>query len=86
MCIIGRGRSTVHGGGHTGYARRRRKRGTYIGDHEGGIAEIVELVDAGEDDSPEDSEEPGAEGVDGHGLVIVVCDGGTDFWIGRVVL
>ena len=84
-CIIGHGRSTVHGGGHIEYARRMRG-GTYIGDHKGGITEIVELIDGGEDDGPEHSEQPRSEGVDGHGLVIVVCDGGTDLWIGRVVL
>lgn len=82
---MGHGRSRVHGGVQPGHARRRRDE-TYAGNHEGGITEIVELVDAGEDDGPEYAEDPSAEGVDGHGLVIVVCDGGTDLWIGRVVL
>ena len=61
-------------------------RWTYPGDHKGWITEIVEFIDAREDDSPEYSKHPSTQGVDRHGLVVVVCDGGTYLWIGRVVL
>ena len=61
-------------------------RWTYPGDHEGWITEIVEFIDAREDDSPEYSKHPSTQGVDRHGLVVVVCDGRTNFWIWRIIL
>ena len=59
---------------------------TYPGDIYGGISKVVELVYCGEDDGPEYAEEPGSEGVDGDGRVVIIGYGGADLWVWRVVL
>lgn len=63
-----------------------RTEATYSSDHDGRISEIVELVHARDDDRPEEAEHPCPEGVDGHGRVVKVGDGGAHLWIGRIIL
>ena len=58
--------------------RSRNGAGTYAGDGDRGIAEEEELVQAGEDDGPDEADEPGPEGVHGHVRVVGVGDGRTD--------
>lgn len=55
-------------------------------DGDGGISEEEELVEAWDEDGPAETDEPCAEGTDGHGRVVCVCDGGPDLRVGRVIL
>ena len=64
----------------------RTREQTYSGDRDGGIPEEEELVHAGEDDGPDEANEPGAEGVHGHVRVVGVGDGGPDLGVGRIIL
>ena len=54
---------------------------TYAGDHEGRISEIIKLVDAGEEDCPENAEHPSANSVYRHVGVIIISNGGADLRI-----
>jgi hypothetical protein len=49
------------------------------------IAEEEELVETGDENSPEDTDEPSSEGVYGHIWVIGVCDGRPDLGVGRIL-
>lgn len=55
-------------------------------DGDGGISEEEELVQAGDEDGPAETDDPCAEGVDGHVGVVCVGDGGPDFRVRGVVL
>ena len=60
--------------------------GTYTGDSDGGVAEVEELVKAGDDDGPDEADEPCTEGRAGHVDIVGVGDGSTDLRVGGVVL
>lgn len=76
--------SNGRAGADTDHATRAR--GTHGGDGDGRVAEVEELVHAGEDHGPEDADEPRPERRDGHRGVVVVGDGGAHLWVRRVVL
>jgi hypothetical protein len=62
------------------------REGTYTGDRYAGEAEVEELVEAGNEDGPEETDEPGAEGGAWHVWVVGVGDGSTDLGVWGVVL
>lgn len=59
---------------------------TYTADGDRGIAEEEKLVQAGDDNGPNKTEHPGADGRDWDIGVIRVRNSGTDLWVRRVVL
>ena len=65
---------------------KRQELSDNAADGDGGIAEEEELVETGEQDGPNDADDPGAEGGYGHVEIICVGDGGPDLGIGAVVL
>lgn len=72
-----------------GWARARRRikeGGTYAGNGDGRIAEEEELVEAGDDNGPDEADEPCAGGRTGHVGVVCVGDGGTHLGVRRVIL
>lgn len=67
-------------------AKARERGYTYAGDGDRGVAEEEELVEAGDDDGPEQADKPGAGGGARHVGVIGVGDGGAHLGVRRVVL
>lgn len=72
------------GGEATDGERQKLSDETRDGDR--GITEEEELVEAGDEDGPRQTDNPGAEGVDGHVWVVGVGYRRTDLGVGRVVL
>ena len=72
--------------GRWGRERRRKREDTHTTDGDGGVPEEEELVHAGDEDGPDDSDEPSTEGAGGHVRVVGVGDGGAHLGVGRVVL
>jgi len=64
----------------------KRRGGTYLGDIDGGIPKEKELVDAGDKNSPHETDDPGAKSGARHRGIIRVRDRGSDFGIRRLVL
>lgn len=56
------------------------------GDKDGRVPVGEELVETGEQDGEDKTDEPCSEGVDGHGRVIDVGDGCSYFWVDTVIL
>lgn len=59
---------------------------TYRANADGGVAEVEELINAGEDHGPANTKEPRADRVDGHGGIIKVRDRRADLGVWRVIL
>ena len=66
--------------------RHGKKSDAHIANSDGRIPEEEELVHAGDEDGPDDTNHPCTEGVDRHGRVVGVGDGGADLGVGRVIL
>ena len=64
----------------------RTREQTYSGDRDGGIPEEEELVQTGNEDGPDNTNEPRSESVDRHQGVVGVGDGGSNLRVRRVVL
>lgn len=69
-----------------GSSREIDYRITYTTDGDRRISEEEELIQTGDQDGPNDSDEPSTNGGDRDVRVVRVRDGGTDFRIWRVVL
>jgi hypothetical protein len=59
---------------------------TNLIDGDGGVSEIEELVHAGKDDSPNETDDPSTEGRRRHRGIICVGNRRTDFWIWGFIL
>ena len=59
---------------------------TYATNGDRRVPEEEELVQAGDEHGPADTDQPGPECVDRDRGVIGVRDGGTNLWVRRVVL
>ena len=55
-------------------------------DTDGGVSKIKELVEAGNDDRPDKTENPRTQGRRWHRGIIGVCNRNTDFWIWGLIL
>ena len=64
----------------------RTREQTYSGDRDGGIPEEEELVHAGEDDGPDETDGPSAECVHRHVRIVGVSDGRSNLGVRRVIL
>jgi hypothetical protein len=63
-----------------------RKSFTHLIDGDGGVSEIEELVHAGNEDNPNETEDPSTEGRRRHRGIICVGNRRTDFWIWGFIL
>jgi hypothetical protein len=64
----------------------RNKKSTNLTDGDGGESKEEELVHAGNDDGPDETDDPSTEGRRRHGGIICVGDRRTDFWIRGFIL
>lgn len=60
--------------------------GTYTSDGYAGVTEEEELVQTGDEDCPDEAEDPCTGGLAGHVGVVGISDGGPNFGIRRVIL
>ena len=60
---------------------KRRGTNTYLSDEDSRVSKEEELVYAGNEDNPNETNDPGTEGRRWHGGIICVGDGRTNFWI-----
>ena len=72
------------------FSRQKKKgenpRETHLGDGNCGVSEEKELVDAGNEDSPHETDDPSPESGARHRGIIRVGDRGSDFRIWRLLL
>ena len=73
--------ATIYTNDKSVWARRHGTMNTYTSDGNGRIAEEEELVEAGDDNGPYETDKPCAEGGAGHVWVVGVGDGRTDLGI-----
>ena len=66
--------------------RHGKKNDAHIANSDGRIPEEEELVEASHDDGENETDYPGANGVDGHAGVIRICYGRADLGVRRVIL
>jgi hypothetical protein len=62
------------------------QKSTYLTDGDGRVSEEEKLVDAGNEDGPNETDDPSAEGRRWHRGIIRVGNRRTDFWIWGFVL
>ena len=58
----------------------------YRGDENGRIAEEEELIQPGDQNGPDNTNEPSPERAHGHVDVVGICDCSSHFGVGRVIL
>lgn len=64
-----------------GVTVRKRWWNTNRSDSHGGVSKVEELVDAGNNDSPDDADKPGAQSGRRHRGIIRVGHSRPDFWV-----
>jgi hypothetical protein len=68
-------------------SKRHRKRScTNLTDGDGGVSKEKELVHAGNEDSPDETDDPSTEGRRRHRGIVCVGNRRTDFWIRGFIL
>lgn len=63
-----------------------RRGETHRTDDDAGVAQVEELVHAGEDHGADDTQNPCTNSRRRHGIIVKVGHSGADLWVGRVFL